>query len=562
MNSRSREAFVVFAVAGVAVALFLRHYDVLSMIGLASSDTDRINMPAFSERPGYQAVATVDLTRPGQSISDYIYGVCDLPEKSLRDFGIPITRWGGNATTRFNWKINADNGAADWYFKNRGAPIRDRADTAYLKNLRQARARGGTAYQTLPMIGWVAKDHQSYGFSVRKYGPQKASEPGHADVGDGRNRDGQLIRGNDPNDTSVAVGPEFMAEAAAFVARHDNGERFWALDNEPMLWQQTHRDVRPEPLGYDELWERTVYYAEAIKKADPSAKVAGFCSWGWTDLFYSARDEGSDRYATRPDHAAHGGMPLAEWFIRQCGEYKRKHGRALVDVFDFHWYPQAEWDGQTPYQARGMSAGLNELRLRSTREMWDPSYVAESWVRNAGDQRPPQVIRRLREWIDRHNPGMQLCLGEYNFGGADNITGGLAQAELFGIMAREKVDLAFIWTTPEGTQNLAWKLFRDYDGAGSRFGNQALPASCANDNLSVYAARRGDGATTIAVVNKNLGGRCELTLNVAGLKGRMQVWRFDQASGRVAGAPDETADVDGVIHITVPAASASMLVVK
>ena len=51
-----------------------------------------------------------------------------------------------------------------------------------------------------------------------------------------------------------------------------------------MLWHQTHRDVRSQPLGYDELWERTVAYAEAIKKADPGSKVAGFCSWGWTDL--------------------------------------------------------------------------------------------------------------------------------------------------------------------------------------------------------------------------------------------------------------------------------------
>ena len=149
-------------------------------------------------------------------------------------------------------------------------------------------------YLTLPMLGWVAKDNGSYGFSVRKYGPQKQSEPGHDDIGNGLRADGQLVRANDPNDTSVAIGPDFVAEAIAFVSRHGakDGAKYWALDNEPMIWHQTHRDVRPEPLGYDEFWDRTVKYAEAIKKADPAAKVAGFCSWGWTDLFYSAKDEG------------------------------------------------------------------------------------------------------------------------------------------------------------------------------------------------------------------------------------------------------------------------------
>ena len=60
---------------------------------------------------------------------------------------------------------------------------------------------------------------------------------------------------------------------------------------------------------------------------------------------------------------------------------------------------------------------------------------------------------------------MDLSLGEYNFGGADNVSGGLAQADLFGIFARERLDLAFFWHTPEGTQTSAWQLFRNYDGA-------------------------------------------------------------------------------------------------
>lgn len=519
---------------------------------------------SFPEQPRYKATALVDLARLGHSIKDGIYGVCGLPEENLREYEIPITRWGGNSSTRYNWKINADNGASDWYFKNRGEPIDDEGDIGYLKSVKRAQSRNATAYITLPMIGWVAKDHQSYGFSVKKYGQQKGSEPGHPDIGDGWNRNGMPIKNNDPTDTSIAVGPEFIAEAVRLIKDRAGalGTRYYALDNEPMIWHQTHRDVRPDPLGYDELWERTVKYAEAIKKADPSARVAGFCSWGWTDLFFSAKDEGGDRYATRLDHRAHGSMPLAEWFIRKCGDYKARHGKPLIDIFDMHWYPQSEHRGKSPYQGKGMDPNLNELRLRSTRDLWDPEYIQESWIRGTGDQRPTRVLRRVREWIDRHNPGMELCVGEYNFGGGDNVTGGLAQADLFGILAREKVDLAFLWHTPEGSQNLAWKLFRNYDGEGGRFGQNILNTASTHPDLTVHAAKRSDGALTIVVINKNLGGPCDLKLDVLGLKGKMRIWRFDQRSNRVSEMTSEAGPVDSAIQVSFPPASASMIVVK
>jgi hypothetical protein len=521
--------------------------------------------PSFPTQSPYRATARVELDALPYRISDGIYGVCNLPEDRLRHYGIVVTRWGGNTSSRYNWKINADNGAADWFFRNRGEPIRDLSDNGYLKQLRTAQAAGGTSYITLPTLGWVAKDNGSYSFSVKKYGPQKEADPSDADAGNGVRRDGSPLRNADPNDTSLAVGPEFVEEAVALAVRQAgsadrSGVKYWVLDNEPMLWHQTHRDVRSEPLSYDELWERTVKYAEAIKRADPSAKVAGFCSWGWSDLYYSAKDETSNHYA-RPDHYAHGGIPLAEWFICRCGEYKKKHGRALIDVFDFHWYPQAEIKGKTPYLGKGMDQPLNELRMRSMRDLWDPEYRQESWIHDASGGQATKVIRRVREWINKHNPGMEISLGEYNFGGGDNITGGLAQADTFGILARERVDLAFIWTAPEGTQNLAWTLFRNYDDRGGRFGESFIPVSTDNKDVSIYAAKRRDGATTIVVINKNLGGVCELALSIPGLKGKLRAWRFDQTSDNVCEAAAEAKHIDGNISMKLPAASASILVI-
>ena len=383
-------------------------------------------------------------------------------------------------------------------------------------------------------------------------------------MGDGFLSAGQTLTGNDWRDTSIQAGPEFIAEGVRFaVLRAGEKPRYWALDNEPMLWHETHRDVRTKPMSYDELWERTLKYAEAIKAADPTSKIAGFCSWGWTDLFYSAADEGGDDYRSRLDHRNHGSMPLAEWFIKKCGDYKRQHGKSLVDVFDLHWYPQAEMGGRSPYLGRDASLAFNQLRMRTTRDLWDPSYVQESWIRQASDGKPTMILRRAKEWIAKHNPGMEICLGEYNFGGEDNITGALAQAEVFGTLAREKIDLAFIWMHPEGSQELAWKLFRNYDGAGSKFGDRYLPSIGNQGDLSVFAAKRNDGATTIVVVNKNLGSPCTVKLSVPGLNGSMQVWRFDQTTGnQVLAIAKESKSVHGEITITLPAASGTMLVVK
>ena len=46
------------------------------------------------------------------------------------------------------------------------------------------------------------------------------------------------------------------------------------LDNEAMLWNSTHRDVHPQPATYDEIWQKTVDYASAIKSEDHRSRLA------------------------------------------------------------------------------------------------------------------------------------------------------------------------------------------------------------------------------------------------------------------------------------------------
>lgn len=165
------------------------------------------------------------------------------------------------------------------------------------------------------MIGWTPRSDgriKRWGFSVAKYGPQDQVECDlygplppwcSNDSGNGRCEsvpnpsqtycvDGRIV-GNDPTDTSEPIGPPFIAGWMAHLASRvgsagAGGVRLWALDNEPMLWYETYRDVAPMPLDFDGLWSRTVAVAAAMKAADPDALVLGPVFWVWCAYFTSA----------------------------------------------------------------------------------------------------------------------------------------------------------------------------------------------------------------------------------------------------------------------------------
>jgi hypothetical protein len=144
---------------------------------------------------------------------------------------------------------------------------------------------------------------------------------------------------------------------------------------------------------------------------------------------------------------------------------------------------------------------VQALRLRSTRALWDPAYVDESWI-----DEPVHLIPRMRDWVDQSYPGTRLALTEYSWGAQGHLSGALAQADVLGIFGREGLDLATLWDPPTAAQPAAYafRLYRNYDGAHHRFGETSVHAASADPSvLSIYAARRSDGALTLMVINKS-----------------------------------------------------------
>jgi hypothetical protein len=334
------------------------------------------------------------------------------------------------------------------------------------------------------MIGWVAKDVTSYAFPVSVFGPQAKTDPWRSDAGNGVGPSGRKLDAGSPTRTSVPAPPEWIGRWVAQITSTDASSSGspvyeYILDNEPMLWSSTHRDIHSDPLGYDELLERTIQYGTAIRKAAPLALIAGPAEWGWPNYFFSAKDLAAS-FGRRPDRAAHGGVPLVEWYLRSLREHERISGIRVLDVLDLHYYPQAE-----NVYAGGVDSKTAALRLRSTRSLWDSSYVDESWIHDT-----IRLLPRMKEWVERNYPGRGISIGEWNFGGEGHVSGAMATAEALGRFAQFGVSSAFYWTIPskDSASIQGFLAYRNFDGKGGRFLDWYVP-SFAPAGVSFFVSR-------------------------------------------------------------------------
>ena len=478
-------------------------------------------------------------------ISPLVYGIGtegDDPP-SVWELGATARRWGGNGASRYNWELgNAWNTNHDWFFRN--VPVSARAGFSYETFLEENRARGLQTALTVPMLGWVAKDTTSYAFPVSAVGAQRGADPQLADAGDGLRPDGTPLP-PDPARTSVRSTPESVERWVRAIRARDRTlarrrVNLYILDNEPMLWHRTHRDVRKEPVTYDELLERTVAYASAIRRADPGATIAGPAAWGWLELHHSAADLEAGTWL-RPDRRRHGDLPLLAWYLRELRAHERRTGTRLVDVVDVHFYPANEAIGTG--RKGGTDPATAALRIRSTRALWDRSYVDESWI---GE--PMGVIPLVKGWIAQHHPRLGLSIGEWGFGAEDHMSGGLAVAEALGRFGVEGLHSAFYWTHPPARSPaaFAFRAYRDFDGAGGRFLDRSVPVRGEAPLASVFAsADEGRRRLVLVLLNHDPGAPLEARLDL-GRCGRPEAVRaFAYAGGEGGFRPASAAAVSG-----------------
>jgi hypothetical protein len=511
---------------------------------------------------------SVDASANRHPINPNIYGVAYGDASTLPQLNVPLNRLGGNNTSRYNWQLNADNRAADWYFESIGysSAVAGEVGDTFISNTKSA---GAQAMITIPMVGWVAKLGANRGklasFSQAKYGTQTGNDwQWFPDAGNGiLAATGKPVTGNNPNDADVPADSTFQQAWVQHIvgkwgAANAGGLRYYILDNEHSIWHSTHADVHSTGATMDEIKAKMLDYAAKIKTADPAALVVGPEEWGWSGYLLSGYDQqyGSlHGWSVMPDRNNHGGMDYLPWLLSQLKQNTVAGGLRPLDVFTVHYYPQGgEFGNDT-------STAMQLLRNRSTRSLWDPNYVDQSWI---GTQ--VELIPRLRNWVNTYYfAGTPVGITEYNWGAEGHINGATTQADILGIFGREGLDLATRWTSPDPSTPTfkAIQMYRNYDGAKSAFGDTSVSAMVPNpDNVSAFAAvRSSDGALTILVVSKYLTGSTPVSLSLSQFAAGpvAHVWQLT-ASNSI----QQLADVpvsSGTIAATLPQQSITLFVI-
>jgi len=575
---------------------------------VSGSATVTLSPPATASGPAL----TVDAATKTHAISPDIYGMnaFNLDSNAAKAINLSLDRWGGNATSRYNYKLDVSSSASDWYFENSVAGTGHQDTGAFNAQVTKDASIGAKTMGTVPVLGWVAKNGNTCSFTASSYPHQTAFDPYNHNCGNGlypqgvsgcTNASGCNITGNDPSLTSQTVGPSWAGDwvtylVSKFGTAAKGGVAIYDLDNEPAWWDAVHRDVHPLPSTYDEVTNNGIATAKETKNADPTAAVSGPVVDYWWNYFYSKKDIengwGNGNPCWQPwsnpvDRQAHGGIPFIEYYLQQFKAAESDYGARLLDYLDIHTYFAATYNGNSVAFTTAGDTQEQKARVNSTRVFWDlaytdpnypqPNYATDANYTSSCNTPPqaPQLIPMAKKWVADNYPGTKIAFTEYNWGGQESINGAIAQADILGIFGSYGLDLATLWGAPDPATQMpglmAFEIYRNYDGKNSMFGDTALKSSSADQaKLSVYGAERGsDGALTIMVINKTYGGlTATISLgNFTSSETTAQVYQYSNADlTKIAAQPAAsiTAPAGGsttsTITSTFPAQSITLLV--
>ncbi len=520
-----------------------------------------------AEPPGTSTPVTVvvDAAANRRPISPLVYGVCFASSNQLRCMNSPLNRSGGNGTSRYNWQTNASNHASDWYFESLPQPGPVPGGSAD-NFIRDSRDGGALPMLTIPINGWVARlgagGSRLCSYSIAKYGAQTGNDAAwFPDAGNGvRASNGLNITNNDPTDANMAVTPTFQAGWVRYLTNRwgsatNGGIRYYLMDNEWGLWHETHRDVWPVGATMEQMRDRFCDYAAMVKAIDTNALVLGPEEWGWSGYLYSGYDVqwgGQHGWGNLPDRAAHGGVDFMPWWLGQVAQRSATNGCRLLDVFTLHFYPQGGEFGTD------VSVSMQLRRNRSTRALWDTNYTDETWINDR-----VSLIPRMRAWATNY-PGTAIGITEYNWGAEDHMNGATAQADILGIFGREGLDMATRWTAPATNTPvaLAFRMYRNYDGTNSAFGETSVLATAPQpDSVAAFAATRdADGALTIMLVNKQPDTNAPVTVALTNFVHAGVARTFQLVTNTIVRLPDVSI-LTNQASVILPARSVTLLVI-
>ncbi|MBR3761072.1 MAG: glycoside hydrolase [Ruminococcus sp.] len=499
----------------------------------------------------------IDLSAEKKAISPYIYGVNQYGN-DLSKVSATSIRQGGNRMTAYNWENNASNAGSDWKHSsdNNLSNSDEPADCAM--QLSKEAERNGASYKftTLQLAGYVAAD---------KNGTVTEAEAAPSD----RWNEVVLSKGSTFDESpDLTDGKVYMDEYVNYIinklgdSSSPTGIQGYSLDNEPALWHHTHSRIHPERVTIDELAEKSIEMAAAVKKLDPEADIFGPALFGYSAFCSLADDDSSDEWEKiKAENNYHWYL---DCYLEQMKKAEEEHGIRLLDVLDIHYYPEAKGQCRVSECTNPTHTKCAEARMQSVRTLYEEGYIEDSWIGQWGKENLP-MLPTIQESIDKYYPGTKLAITEYNFGGED-LSATIAQAEALGCFADAGVYLATKWSSND-YQFAGINLYTNYDGNGSSFGDMLVPTKTDDVSLSsAYASIKGDdqGTVTAMITNKNLTNTENAVINLKNANTSYEAAAVyavygDSAEIRLIDIIDDVKN--NVVNVELPAYSAAMVVI-
>ena len=435
-----------------------------------------------------------------KEISPYIYGrnnnLSDDPKKPTvtaswqlyKDAGLKFLREsGGNNSTKYNWRKKLSS-HPDWY-NNVYAHDWDYAAQSLQTNMPDV--KGMWAFQ---LLGYVAKTG-AYNFNDWGYNGSQWWK------GVAQNLAGGGTVNPDPNSTKALVAGDINLYLQPWTADSTTAilsqwfdklglskEQFqyWNMDNEPDCWNGTHDDVVTSPMPVEDYIQKYVAVAKKARALFPNIKIVGpvFTNeWQWYN--WQNGDAVTDPITKKK-------YCWAEYFIKRISEEQQKAGVRLLDVLDFHFYPNVNRD----------------VTLQLYRVFYDMTYVfpqANGVYRLNGGWdtsiNKEYIFKRATDWLTQYmgvNNGVTMGMSELGslYSSDPNVIA-VGYASLLGTFAKNNVEIFAPWEWDTGQWEVL-HLFTHYAGSIAVNSTSSLDTlvsayssiNAAKDTLSVILVNR------------------------------------------------------------------------
>lgn len=477
---------------------------------------------------------TINVDNGRKPISADIYGTNAYEAASFNQLNHTVARFGGNRSSTYNWETNWSNAGSDyvhhsdnWWIGAVGInPSWETVAGSVLQaQIDSARKVKRASMITLPAMGYVAAD---------KNGSVSCTAPCNRWVKTYANKPGY----NYSYPPSLTDNTVYLDESVNWLVNKygkadKGGVKYYEIDNEPELWNHTHSYVRPSLITPAQLAEINETYGKMIRRLDPSAKIMGFVGFGWWGLV----------------------TVDLKTYLKEMKTRSAVYGSPLIDIFDWHFYPN---------DLQNFTSNKEWDLLQAPRVLWDANYYIAGATGPMGYYgQAPQLIRRYKKMINEEFPSLSMGITEWNTSYDETkVASGLYVADILGVFGQEDVEVATYFVKPTSYAATAFKLYRNYDGKFSTYGDTYVEALTSNlPNATVYAATESasqDNKLHVVVISKNMNGATSgsFTINSKKVYDKADVYYFDPTSTEIKKGADVKNISGNTFSYTIPLHSA------